>query len=224
MWISPKYQRSDFPEILEAGHMILIFEDRTLGWQIDIAAKCCDLEEGAFASLHIIMSYFEMIAQYERGENSNFRLAEFFERGILSVFPQLREMENYEDIVRNLQNSRNGLYHSGMTREKVLLTDDTDSPISNDQSRRVILINPKLLISAVQDHFVRYITRLKSLNDSDQSLTRFVQRFREEFPKINMLAELAHNDLSLDQCSTIPKGVSIMKHVTASGVPQRKSL
>ena len=98
--ISPKHKRSDFPRVLTLDDKIEVFEDRTLGWQLDIAervangvkaddgtTKCKPTKHSGFAVLHILFSYFEMIGTLETGYTGEGRSKEYFKEGFCSVFP-----------------------------------------------------------------------------------------------------------------------------------------
>jgi hypothetical protein len=78
MWITPKYQDTDFSWPLSVEDKITIFLDRTLGWQLEIANKCANGEKDAagnvvsegipgsgYAVLHIVLSYFEMMPSFK---------------------------------------------------------------------------------------------------------------------------------------------------------------
>ena len=80
MWISPTYQDSDFPVPHSIDTKITLFEDRALGWKLNIAEQIINgkkkadgseerppIQHSGFAVLDIVFSYFEMIAKYENG-------------------------------------------------------------------------------------------------------------------------------------------------------------
>ena len=79
--ISRKYSSDDFGGKPDLDQKILIFEDRVLWWQLEIAEELHrlieapenngkTLQHAAFALISILFSYFEMIAQYQKGESS----------------------------------------------------------------------------------------------------------------------------------------------------------
>src|SRR5438128_1505393 len=94
--ISRNYTDSDFDGSPSLDDKITIFADRVLGWQLDIAEEIrtqieneqnhgTAIQHAGFALLSILFSYFEMIAQYQKGEESDSKSKRFFELGIESV-------------------------------------------------------------------------------------------------------------------------------------------
>ena len=140
MWISPSYQDTSFSAPHSIDIKIILFEDRVLGWKLNIAdqimngAKRADGSEerspiphGGYAALDIITSYFEMIAKYENGYAKTRRSEEHFRLGVYSVFPELRNFQasaNVPGVQGNVvsivdcvldvlyEGLRCGLYHS----------------------------------------------------------------------------------------------------------------
>ena len=106
MWISPSFQVTDFRQPLSISDKIAIFEDRTIGWKLDIADQVINgrkrsdgseerspILHSGFATLEIVFSYFEMIAKYEDGFAQKGGSRKFFELGVYSVFPELRRYQ-----------------------------------------------------------------------------------------------------------------------------------
>ena len=172
MWITPNFQHSDFHWPLSLDDKIEIFLDRTIGWQLGIADKIINGERddqgnivsrgiphSGFAVLHIVLSYFEMIAKYQDGFAQDGKSAQYFKKGVSSVFPQI---QNYpQDIVNGLldilyRGARCGLYHSGMTDPKVMLTGDIDVAMLFDPQNQRLIINPHLLVPVLLTHLEEY--------------------------------------------------------------------
>jgi hypothetical protein len=68
---------------------------------------------------------------------------------------------------------RCGLFHTGMTREKVRISNDYRLPVrvimdSTDKGWIVIEINPKRMLEAAEDHLSHYLMRLR--NEQNVSL------------------------------------------------------
>lgn len=193
MWITPNHQDSDFTYPLSLDDKITIFLASVYGWQLDIADKCINTQEdqngnivsrpikhSGFAVLHIVLSYFEMIAKFQDGFAAMGRSKHFFKQGVLSVFPTLRN--HPIDIVDRLINllyegGRCGLYHSGATNPHIILTKDIDAPLAfADSPEPKLVINPHLLVPALKMHLAEYG---KQLRDSTKKLLRgnFERRF-----------------------------------------------
>src|SRR5262245_19511126 len=102
--ISAHYMSDSFGQSLSDAQAIELFRDRAQSWQIDIAAEMvrrpgCVPENNAmrhagYALISVLFSYFEMIAQYERGQSSDVKETNTdwgskraFRDGFRSVYP-----------------------------------------------------------------------------------------------------------------------------------------
>ena len=209
--ISPNFRRSDFRNQLTIDDMITIFRDRTLGWQIEIALQCWSkVQHSGFAVLHILVSYFEMIAQFERGEISAPNTSrKFFKYGFLSVFDDFQKHTTFDrdklentisgkDVLDDLYELvRCGLYHSGITKASVLLTEDASDAVAWEESSSRITICPPKLAQRIYDHFNQYVTRLHASNDSDEVRRRFTRRFEAERAKLDMNLDKPPKDMAV---------------------------
>ena len=189
--ISPNYEDTDFTYPLRLDDKITLFVDRIHGWQLDIADKCINGEKDAsgtvtrpyiegsgLVTLSIVLSYFETIAKYREGYlGSNSKT--YFKKGVRLVFPDL---SNYprtvvDDILTILYyGARCGLYHSSIISSKILLTGNFHSALGYIANRRMIVINPHLLVPALKRHFQRYEQELR--NPANISLR---QNFEKSF-------------------------------------------
>jgi hypothetical protein len=162
-WISPNYQDANFPNGLNLNQKINVFADRVTGWQLNIADQCANsLQHSGFGVLLIIMSYFEMISKFKYGFVQNGKSKAFFKKGIFDVFPDLQRLpqNQHDNIINKLyEDVRCGLYHGGTTGPSIILTGNTDSPLSGNNNQ--IIINPHLLVSSIQTHFRSYIDKLR---------------------------------------------------------------
>lgn len=172
VWVSPNYRDTDFFRPLSLDDKITIFTDRISGWQLEIAEKCINGEKDSsgnivtqllvgagFATLSIVLSYFEMIAKYQDGYRNTNRSKQYFKKGVRSVFPILGTYS--QAIVNNLLNAlykgaRCGLYHNAITNSKILLTGDVSYPLGYDSSTHRLIINPHLLVPALKSHLANY--------------------------------------------------------------------
>ena len=177
-WISPNFQDVDFPSGMSIDHKIEVFADRVKGWQLDIAQQCIDnIRHSGFAVLHIVASYFEMIAKFRDGFAKDGKSKEYFKKGIYSVFPALDQQPGVSDRLLNklYEEVRCGLYHGGITGPNIMLTGEYDAAIVFSRDEKVV-INPDKLVPALQQHFQSYIRELR--DSRNQSLRgNFEARF-----------------------------------------------
>lgn len=193
MWISPSHQETDFQSPLSIENKITLFEDRILGWKLNIAEQVINgqldengnhsrepIQHAGFATLDILFSYFEMIGKYEAGYADKNKSGHYFIAGVYSVFPNIkmpppRPTPGVQGVVRTLADEvlkllydgvRCGLYHAGITNNRILLTGEAQHPLSFDIQNQMLVINPHLLVSALKSHFSSYIARLRDAGNS----------------------------------------------------------
>jgi hypothetical protein len=127
-------------------------------------------KESGYAILSVVMSYFEMIEQFEQGISSERNSKPFFLIGFGKVYRSTKlpnsEIEKIYDWVRC------GMYHNSLTKNK--------SPLSRfyqvgfDVTSCGIEINPGKVVEELSDHFEKWIAKLKDpSNVSDRH--RFLQ-------------------------------------------------
>jgi len=166
VWISPNFQNVNFPGEMSLDQKIDVFADRVRGWQLDIAQQCASIPHSGFAVLHIVTSYFEMIAKFKAGYAQSGGSKRYFKEGIYDVFPDLRNLpQNLQDAVieKLYEDVRCGLYHGGITGPSIILTGDVKEPIAGNDSQ--IIINPRLFVSSIQENFNSYIQKLRDSNN-----------------------------------------------------------
>lgn len=176
MWITPFSKDTAFKSPWTIDDKIRIFEESTRGWQLDIAEICINggkdhagnnipiIKDSGFAVLHILLSYFEMIAKYEDGFTRIGKSEFYFKEGVKSVFPNLYdESRNTVDRLLDIMyhKTRCGLYHGGLTEKNVILTGEVDFPIGFDAKNEILVINPHKLPRTLMDHLDNYVTKLR---------------------------------------------------------------
>ncbi|MDT3700394.1 MAG: mismatch-specific DNA-glycosylase [Thermincola sp.] len=222
MWVSPKSQDTDFAWPLSLEDKITIFLERTSGWQLDIADHCINgkrnskgelladpIEQSGFAVLHIVLSYFEMVAKYQEGFMTNGKSEHFFKKGVYSVFPHLKTVSS--SMVDNLLNilyfgARCGLYHGGMTDHRIVITSETPYPLILEMSKPQLKINPHLLVPALKMHLWEYGAQLR--NPGNEVMRRnFEKRFDFDALKYGNceIKKLGHQYVSADSSKVSPK-------------------
>jgi hypothetical protein len=167
--ISPNFRNIDFPSDMSLDQKIEVFADRVKGWQLDIAQKCAeDIPHSGFAVLHIVCSYFEMIAKFQDGFTGEGKSPEYFSKGFNSVFPNLSNQSPYlqEKLLKKLyKDVRCGLYHAGGTGPNIELSGDFNFPVAFTSPPDKVKINPHRLVPELQQHFKSYIRQLRDSNN-----------------------------------------------------------
>ena len=182
VWISPNYRDTDFPHPLSLDNKITVFLDRISGWQLDIADKCINGEKdpsgniirqpltgAGFATLSIVLSYFEMIAKHRDGFQNTGRSEHYFKEGVRSVFPILTTYPRrvVDDLLDALyKGTRCGLYHCAITNSKILLTGETRSPMVFKPTIPRLIINPHLLVPVLKNHLETYGRDLRNTSNT----------------------------------------------------------
>ena len=189
LWISPSYQDIDFPHPHTLETKITLFEDRVLGWKLDIADQLINgsqqkspIRHSGYATLDIVVSYFEMIAKYEDGFIGR-KSEEYFKKGVYSVFPEFKNIPpptqpplspvgnvvSLIDVVLDLmyEGIRCGLYHSGITNGKIFLTGEIKTPMRFELQNQMLIVNPHLLVPKLKAHLQDYVVRLRDVNNTD---------------------------------------------------------
>jgi hypothetical protein len=195
MWISPSFQDTDFKQPLSVDDKITIFGDRTLGWKLDIANQIMNGKKGAdgsveqppiqhagYAALDIVISYFEMIAKYEDGFAKAGKSEDYFKSGVYLVFPEFKQppppanvpgiqgkVVSLVELVLDLmyEGIRCGLYHSGITNGRIMLTGEIQTPMAFGLQNQILIVNPHMLVPKLIAHLADYIKRLRDVNNAD---------------------------------------------------------
>jgi hypothetical protein len=173
--LSPSYSHEKL-ENPSFSDLVDVFEDL---WRhcffapVDLLLKT---PKGDIAAMTVLCSYFEAIAGYLSGEDTNGRSREFFVKGFCLVFrsdsPEIHKAA--EAIYKHI---RCGLAHEGMLSHKVnysragarafFLTYRKASDGSLDISAGVvsIIVNPLRMYLGVLHHFDGYIHALREAKD-----------------------------------------------------------
>lgn len=204
MWISPSFQDTDYPFPHSIDTKIMLFEDRVLGWKLNIADQIMNgkkkpdgtdeslpIRGAGYAALDIVFSYFEMIAKYEDGFARAGKSEDYFKAGVYSVFPEFRHVPapatplspignvvSIVDIALDLmyEGIRCGLYHSGITNGRIMLTGEIKTPMAFELQNQMLIVNPHLLVPKLKAHLADYVGRLKDVNSTDLR-TKFEARY-----------------------------------------------
>ena len=172
---SPSYSHEKL-ENPSVSDLVDVFEDL---WRhcffapVDLLLKT---PNGDIAAMTVLCSYFEVIAGYLSGEDTNGRSREFFVKGFCVVFrSDSPEIHNAAEAI--YKHIRCGLAHEGMLSHKVnysragarafSLTYRKASDGSLDISAGVvsIIVNPLRMYQGVLHHFDGYIRALREVKD-----------------------------------------------------------
>lgn len=198
-YISPKYKKEKLSDPSLADK-IDVFEDRINEWLFKPMTKLIDFNDG-MALLSLNLSYFEMIAQYIKGEDSNGKSKRFFIIGLKSVFEnELSESERLSKPEYNLSESsrewhkkayetftdgfykmgRCGMFHSYLPKYGFLITNMKGKLFIIEEIRNFqIYINPWVMANRLIKHFNEYVARLReNISDKEnRELKNFETRF-----------------------------------------------
>lgn len=192
MKLSKDIDSKDLTYPLELEDKISIFIDRVKTWQLDIAEYLIENNpDSGFATLSIVLSYFEMIGKYLKGYEDRFCSEYHFQIGVKeSILSSIKDSKDelIQAIFANFllilyKGGRNGFYHVGMPDKKILLTGDMGDTFKylnvTNPDEMAILINPRILVKHLKQHFSKYESDLR--NEANVSLRRnFEKRFDYE--------------------------------------------
>lgn len=154
---------------------ILVYEKEVKGWFLDRAKNFLRSGDNDFIILMICMSYFEGVQQYREGETSNStsersgQSGRMFRDAVRNVYKDSNFSEpNLKSLYKE---SRNGLFHNGMVRGKIVLDRNFYPALTFKEDS--IEINPHQLLIDIREDFNQYITDLKKVDSSQYDDLRF---------------------------------------------------
>jgi len=162
--ISPRFtedklRNATFEDVVE------IFEDRMLGWLIEPANHLKSQQHAGFAILAIVLSYFEPIGQALEGTRKKGGPRKLFSRGLRAVFPDLAASESEALIGELYEQLRCGMFHDGLTREKVVISPASHYAFSieKDEAEKLkrVTVTPVNLMHHLEAHLREYTRQLR---------------------------------------------------------------
>jgi hypothetical protein len=178
----PRYTSENCPPLdhWDLDLKVTVFADRVRTWTLGIAQELLESNRNAgFAALKIILSYFEMITLYEKGNSAPWTSRNCFYEGVRSVasfngWPQ-------EDLPRLKSQLYSGfrcwLYHQGMVSPYVAVTSDSVKNKAYEFQEHRLIVNPLEMVNAVQRHFDDYVDQLKEARGTAEFLEQFDRSF-----------------------------------------------
>jgi len=143
---------------------IVIFERQVKGWFLDIAKLLQTFDQGDFVILMIGCSYVEGIEQTIEGVSSKNKSNKCFIRGFKRIFGHGEEYN--QKIGLFYDQVRNGLFHNGMTKNKVTLNRNLEEIVAFIKDDE-IKVNPRKFLEKIEQHFQEYIIQLKNPANAD---------------------------------------------------------
>lgn len=184
-WISKNYRSIDFPDEMSFDDKVNLFEDRIVGWQLDIGKKTIDsVPHSAFGALSIVLSYFENIAKFANGYAGDDMAGHYFKEGVKFVYPDLKSLPKKQldaILAKFYKAARCGLYHQGKTGKRFSITANISPAIKDiilPSGELYLQVNPHLIVDDLLVHFNSYI---QSLRDPQNITLRANFEMRFEF-------------------------------------------
>jgi hypothetical protein len=171
-----RHYRNDHIKVDTFETRLAIYEDQIRGWFLDQARVLDKISDHAgFIILLVVLSYVEGHAIFYKGQNSKDSSRQFFKDAFKRIFPLSGDSvtpDLIEIAVDELYNQmRNGLFHTGMTRGKVVLSNLVDPvQIIVDVPSKTVLrieVNPVKMLEVVEDHLSHYVMRLRNNEENE---------------------------------------------------------
>jgi hypothetical protein len=157
------------------GSCVSIYEDQIRGWFFE-QARLVDQASihGGLVILLVVLSYVETHAIFHKGEDSDHQSKPFFGDGFKEIFPLSgADSTGKDEIVDKLYTElRCGLFHTGMARGKVRVSNDYENYANIVVDRQgnclSIEVNPELMLDQAESHLAGYVTRLRDPNETER--------------------------------------------------------
>ncbi|MCJ7531831.1 MAG: hypothetical protein MUO64_12470 [Anaerolineales bacterium] len=194
---SPNFNSRNCPHPWPPETKIEIFLDRIKNWQFGAAKTLIQSKNPNhnIAILHLIIHYFEMIAKYRDGYTKDYKSRQYFKDGFSFLLTSLSNMNDEllddndpktkiikDKIMDDFYFSvRCGLYHAGIPKGNIAWSNDIPGPliVQNLPKYYQIIINPTLLVNAIEADFDNYVSQLRDNRDNknDDLRNKFLDRF-----------------------------------------------
>jgi len=139
---------------------IIIYERQVKEWFLNRASELLQGENNGFIILMIAISYIEGVEQYRQGNHSRGNSRNYFTNGLRRIFNL--QIINNDELNALYSQVRCGLFHTGMTQSKVVISQEYMQPI-DFQEPNTIKINPEIFLNIIRLDFNDYINDLKLL-------------------------------------------------------------
>ncbi|MGV8947720.1 MAG: hypothetical protein ACOH1N_14930 [Lutibacter sp.] len=144
---------------------IKIYERQVKGWFLEPTLKMVKYkpQHKGFLILMSCISYFEGVEQYKVGISSNGNSRRTFINSLNKLYPN---KFNEAQIIRLYNQARCGLFHDGMVKGQIIISNTYEESINI--SHNDIFINPKKLLNDIIEDFENYLALLRIDNDARQ--------------------------------------------------------
>lgn len=143
---------------------ITIYERQVNEWFLNRALSLLKGKNNGFIVLMISISYIEGVEEYKRGSSSEHQSKEYFRTSLRRIY----NLDVIDLILDDFYDQvRCGLFHSGMTRNKVIISNDYETTIDFSENN-AIKINPKKFLHKIQEDLDQYIQTLRNPNNTTE--------------------------------------------------------
>ena len=160
-----------------------VFEAQMRGWMLNQARALMVDQHAGFAIMTLATTYFEPLATYVRGIDSEGRSKESFRFGFLYVFEEVADQVQYsgasnpQAVVNEIADEcyrelRCGLFHEAITKSKVVLQRVPGGPSIQFQvdkaSEKVvrIIVDPWSFLPRVETHLADFVAKLRDPSET----------------------------------------------------------
>jgi len=157
---------------------ITVYERQMCGWFLDRATRFARGENNGFIILMIGIAYIEGAQQLREGNTSRGGSKDCFRRGLRRIFNIQNEVTDIE-LNGFYDQVRCGLFHSGMTRDRVIISGTFEGVIDFSEDN-TIRINQREFIKTIKRDLRSYVRQLRNPRDREgvRLRPRFDQMFR----------------------------------------------
>ena len=167
--LSKTISSDEFSSPLTTDEKIRVFESRVRTWFIEIAENVTAINGSGYITVSPLLSYFEMIGQFVKGEKSDdARGQEFFLIGFKKVYPSGIKSCKPSALYSK---ARCGLYHNLFPYPGLLLQD-----LGNETFRQEgpdLIIDPKNLVRDIRAHLTKFHAELTNADATDYHNIRY---------------------------------------------------
>ena len=174
LYFSPRYKFIDI-DWNDKERLLEAFQDRILGFFLD-PAKNLNEKKFAFASGILCVTTIDCLARIETGLNATGkRIKNWLESNIKEFNQPDPDNPSQSIAYRFYKEFRNGLVHEGHITNAGQFSYDSDKLIhfySKKSGKKVMIINPELLLNEIQNSFDKYFEKLQKDESAFESFKK----------------------------------------------------
>jgi hypothetical protein len=197
--ISPLSSNLNTPLPHDFETKVRLFWERFHGWKFEIAQKMLDgftdgggvahpgIPHAGYAAMDVMFSYFEPLGKHIDGyldPGGNRKSGHYFKEGVKNVFDfSGLDPADVDKLLGVLWSGiRCGLYHTGNTKNKVLISGGTTDAIRFATQDEIVIVNPHLLAEALIWHVADYRDRLLAAGEASSRGSNLIARYDFDNP------------------------------------------